>query len=145
MRYTIAETIDLAASASSKEEKIKVLRENYSFPLITVLQTALDPRFSWLLPKGKINYRPSRFQEARQALFMETKRFYIFLEGYTPPALTQERRELLFLQLLETIDPKDAELLLMIKEKKLPKGLNAKIINEAFPNLILEKSDEEVT
>jgi hypothetical protein len=53
------------------------------------------------------------------------------------------KREALFIQFLEGVDPKDALLIVSAKDKKLPyKGITAKIINQAYPGLILEKEKE---
>ena len=55
------------------------------------------------------------------------------------------RRETLYIQLLESIHPKDAILLNSIKDKKIPfKGLNKKIVQQAFPDINIEASKEEV-
>jgi hypothetical protein len=42
---------------------------------------------------------------------------------------------MLFIGLLESLHPKDANLLIAVKDKKV-EGLNAATINEAFPGLI---------
>lgn len=142
MRYGISEIINKAAAAKSKDEKVKILRENNSIPLLTVLQTALDPRYVWSLPEGPVPYTPSAHPDGYGTLYQEAKRFYLFIEGMHP-TLKQTRREQLFIGLLESLEPKDAELLVMIKDKKLPKGLDAKIINEAFPGLIQGKEEKK--
>jgi hypothetical protein len=47
------------------------------------------------------------------------------------------RRETLFIELLENINPLEAKILLAVKDKKLPfKGLTAKLVEEAFPGLL---------
>jgi hypothetical protein len=55
------------------------------------------------------------------------------------PNLKQIRREFLFIQLLETLSPKEAQLMASVKDKKLPfKGISEKLVQEAFPGLINE-------
>lgn len=45
----------------------------------------------------------------------------------------------MFIELLEAIDKHDADMLVHIKDKKLPfKGIDVNIIKEAFPGLIGE-------
>ena len=47
------------------------------------------------------------------------------------------KRERLFIGILESIHPQDAELVLKMVEKKMPaKGLTRKIVEEAFPGLL---------
>jgi len=43
----------------------------------------------------------------------------------------------MFIQLIESVHPKDAELILLMIEKKSPaKGLTKAVVKEVFPNLI---------
>jgi hypothetical protein len=73
-------------------------------------------------------------------LYTEARRLYLFLKGGNPN-LTPFRREMLFINLLETVHPNDAKLLLTVKEKKLPyKGLTLNLIKEAYPGLINEQA-----
>jgi hypothetical protein len=49
------------------------------------------------------------------------------------------RREGLFLNLLESLNPEEAELLIAAKDKKMKyKGITKKLVNDAFPNLIVK-------
>jgi hypothetical protein len=69
-------------------------------------------------------------------LYTEIRRLYLFVEGGNPN-LSKLRREMLYIQLLESVDPNDAKLLNYVKDKKLPfRGITAKIVNQAFPNLL---------
>jgi hypothetical protein len=43
---------------------------------------------------------------------------------------------MLFINMLESLHPKDAELIIAAKDKKLPKGITKKVVNLAFPRLI---------
>jgi hypothetical protein len=72
---------------------------------------------------------------------MEARRLYLFLEGGNPD-IKKVKREQMFIGLLESIHPQDAELLCMIKDKKLPENITKEIINSAFPGLI---EDEQVS
>jgi hypothetical protein len=58
----------------------------------------------------------------------------MYLNGNRPD-LKKHQRENLFIGLLESLHPKDAELLIAVKDKKV-EGLNVDIINTAFPGLI---------
>ena len=68
-------------------------------------------------------------------LYTEARRLYLFIEGGNPN-LTQLKRESMFVDLLQSINPEDAKLLISIKDKKLPyKGLSSKTVLKAFPGL----------
>ena len=63
-------------------------------------------------------------------------RCYLFVEGGND-GLTTLRREQLFVQLLEELHPKEAEVLIQVKDKKLKyRGLTYKLVKETFPDLI---------
>jgi hypothetical protein len=50
--------------------------------------------------------------------------------------LKQHRREQLFIELLESVDPGDAKVLIGMKDGKLPyRGMTRKLVADAFPNL----------
>ena len=57
------------------------------------------------------------------------------------------RRESMFVQLLERLDPADAELLLAVKDQKLSyRGLSYKLVKDTWPDIlpdIEEKKEEE--
>jgi hypothetical protein len=73
----------------------------------------------------------------------ETRRLYLFLKGGNPN-ITKLRREALYIELLESVHPEDAKMLIAAKSKKLPyKGINAKLVKEAFPGLLTELEQEE--
>ena len=62
----------------------------------------------------------------------------MFIEGDTDTQrnLKPHRRETLFIAMLESIDPRDAKVLVGMKERKQPfNGLTRKLVAEAFPNL----------
>jgi hypothetical protein len=51
--------------------------------------------------------------------------------------LTEKRRNELLIQILESIEPREAEVVLGIFQKDLHvKGLTYKFVKEAFPNLL---------
>lgn len=59
MTLQIHEVIKKAASQSKKADKIKVLKENESFALRTILQGAYDSRIQFILPEGTPPYTPN--------------------------------------------------------------------------------------
>jgi hypothetical protein len=49
------------------------------------------------------------------------------------------KREGLFLNLLETLNPEEADLLVAAKDKSMKyKGITKRLVNDAFPNLIVK-------
>ena len=146
MNLGIAEILEKASNLSNKKDKIDFLQKHNSKALETVLVCAYDPYIEWNLPPGSPPYKKSNVLDGEGILYQEVRRFYLFLKGHNSPVENKDlKREQLFLGLLETVTAADAELLCAIKDKKLPyKGLNEKIIREAFPNLLHTKESKSV-
>lgn len=135
-KETIASVLEKAASLPTTEAKVEFLRQNDNSAIRTVLKYALDKNVRWLLPKGPAPYKPCPYLDQDGQLYSEARRLYLFVEGGNPNLATF-KREMMFIQLLESVHPKDAELLNTIKDKKLPvKGITPKIVNQAFPGLL---------
>lgn len=138
MRLAIFEILQNASKLSKKEEKINYLRQNFNPVLGNILKYTFEKQFEWELPPGAPPYKPSEFPDTHGMLYTEARRMYLFLKGGNAN-LTPFRREMLYINLLETVHPEDAKLLISIKEKKLPyKGLTLNLIKEAYPGLINE-------
>lgn len=139
MKLGIAEILEKASKVKGRAEKIKYLRENESFALKVILQYAYDPNVKWLLPEGKIPkeaYKASKLPDLESVLYHEARKLYLFVEGGNPD-LKQNRREQLFLQLLEQVTPEDAKLLESVKDKKIPyPTITEKLVKEAFPAIL---------
>lgn len=132
MKPMISEIVEQCSNLPTKKDKIQYLRANNSVALRTVLKYALDPSIKFLLPKGSVPYKPTQAHESQGMLYSLARTLYLYVEGGNPN-LKQLRREFLFIQLLESIDPKDAELLVAVKDKQLPsKGITLKLVKEAF-------------
>lgn len=124
----------LEIAALPKKEQVDALK-NVDHPVIrTVLNLAVNPNIKFALPDGPTPYKPSEEEPSPTAFFGEVRRLYLFLEG-GQPNLRPMRREQLWVELLQFIDPEDAVIMDLAKEKKLPAGLTAKTVLTAFPDL----------
>ena len=143
MRLGIFQIFEQAAALKTVQEKIDFLRAQQSPALLTILKYAYDPKLVWDLPDGAPPYKPCIYPAQEMRLMSEVRRLYLFVKGGNPN-LTKIKREALYIELLESIHPQDAELLNSIKEKKIPyKGITAKLVKEAFPSLIEDISANE--
>lgn len=141
MTPAIHEVFNNVSKIESKEEKINYLRANWGVPLGTVIKYALDSNVKWLLPEGEPPFKEAEAVNTNNRLQAETKRFYLFVEG-GGANLSKLKRESLFIQLLESIHPEDAKIVLRAKDKKDPyPGIDRSLILEAFPGLL---TDEQV-
>lgn len=140
----MSEILEKVESAPTKEQKIKLLQENSSQQLRDVIQGCFDARIVWLLPEGPVPFKPLDGENSEKVFWAECRKLYLFVRGGNPN-LKQTRRETLFIQLLEAINVKDANLLVAIKDKVLPfPSITYELIKEAwnidYPKYIAEKS-----
>ena len=88
------------------------------------------------LPEGVPPYKPMEIPKnmGLNRLPGEMRKLQYFLPHFNLNAI---KREKLFIEILESISPEEAELLLMVKNKKLEyKGFNRKLIEQALPEVL---------
>lgn len=137
MALMIFEVFEKFTKAKTRNEKIEILRQNNSPALRDIVQGALDPRIEWLLPKGEVPYTACDPHNAPTTLLKKHKDFLYCAKGGKGDQMPAVKREKIFLGIVESIHPKDAELVCNMINKKPPvKGLTLKIAQEAFPGLL---------
>lgn len=144
MQKAIFEILEDASKMKSEKEKIDYLKQHdNNNVLMTVLAGAYYEGVKWNLPPGEPPYKPCDPINSETFLYGESKRLYLFCVG--GPELAPLRRESLFVEMLESVHPKDALVLLAMKDKKLPyKGLPKSLIVKAFPGLFEDEEVQEV-
>lgn len=123
-------------NAKDKPKKLKVLQHYNTAELRMVLKAAFDPKIEWLLPEEKPPYQENEAPEGTEHTYLkrEARRLYHFIKGGNPN-LSQNKREAMFVQILEGLTKEEADLLIAAKDKSLNKkykGLTANLIKEAF-------------
>ena len=138
MPYTplMSEVLDKVAKAKTKAKKIELLRQHNTDALRMVLKSSFDPRIEWDLPEGDVPYTPNEAPEGTEhnMLVHEARTLYHYIKGGNPQ-LTQNRRENMFIQLLEGLHRDEAEIVVAAKDKGLHrkyKGLSSNVVREAF-------------
>jgi hypothetical protein len=141
MPIAIYEILENTSKLKTEQEKIAFLQEHAdNTALQTIIVGALVPEVRWALPPGNPPYTPCDPVNSEGFLYSQAKRLYIFAEGGSN--LPNLRREALFIELLESVHPKDAEMILAMKDKTLPYGITPQLINKAFPGLL--NNEEQV-
>lgn len=140
-KLAIAQIIENASKIESIEDRAQYLRDNESEQLKYILELALTPGVKWEVPEGAPPYKPCDYIDIEGRLYQEARTLYIYLLG-NKPELTRLKRESLFIGLLESIDKRDAELLIKVKDQKLPRTISTKVVNLAFPGLINEQFNQ---
>ena len=124
-------------NAKDKPRKLKVLKDHDSVPLRQILKGAFDPKIEWLLPKGDdipSNKNDAPIGTEHTILSQEAKRLYLFTKG-GDNTLSQNKRETLFIQMLEGLTGEEADFLITVVNKKVNnkyKGFTANLVKEAF-------------
>jgi len=134
----VFEILDKVAKAEARADKIKILQEHReNWALKDVLRGTFDDSVQWNLPGGKPPFEPAAAESHPSHLIRHNKKFSYFVKGGPGDKLPAFKREKIFIDIIETIHPRDAELMLGMINKKLDvKGLTKKLVEEAYPGLI---------
>ena len=131
-----SEVLGKLSKIKSKKEKVNHLKFYNDPSLRMVIKSSFDPKVKWLLPEGEVPYIPNDAPEGTEHsnLSYEARKLYHYIQGGNPK-LTQNKRESMFVQLLEALHPDEAEILVAAKDKILHrkyKGLSENVVKEAF-------------
>jgi hypothetical protein len=160
----VYEILELASKQRSNVKKIEVLKTYEHDSLKTIFIWNFDETIISLLPEGDVPYAGTSEQtvysgslsenlsreaaggesatgqdlngRARTSLRREYQNLYHFVKGGNN-TLTTVRREMMFINLLEGLHPKEAELLILMKDKKLTDKYKITLDNvkEAYPDI----------
>jgi hypothetical protein len=139
MQIGLAEFLEKVGKLKRTQEKIDALAANDSLPLRIIMQACYDPAVVWMLPPGVPPYKPNDLTDQEHVLIKETEKLRYYIKGFYDD-LPQLKRETMFVQLLENVAPKDAELLCLIKDKKPIKGITIEHVTKGLPGLINEQA-----
>jgi hypothetical protein len=113
---------------------VKCLQANINV-LAPILRYTFDPTIEWLIPEGEPPYKKNTEKYNEDAFYREIRRLYLFIKGGNDN-LKAMRREVLFIDMLEALPEDDAQLLIAMKDRKLPyKNITPKLVLKAFPGL----------
>lgn len=153
----VTKKIELAANSLVSEILEAVVQERTKAQKINLLQTYggdfLKALFIWnydesvisMIPAGEVPYQPLSEEAApdpkkgipgRTTIRNEWTRFYHFVKGGND-AMNKIKRESMFINLLESLHPKEAEIICLVKDKNLQSKYNIskEVISEAYPDI----------
>lgn len=138
MKLLINEVLQKVSNAKTKPQKIKLLKDHNTNALRAILIANFDESIVSLLPPGEVPYVPNDAPEGTEhtVLEKEYRKLYLFFKGGSS-TLKQSKREELFIQMLEGLTAGEAEVLCLIKDKKLGKRwkITKACVEEAFPGI----------
>ena len=136
MKEGLAEFLIKASKFKTEKERIASLKKSNEITdsyLLTALRLMFDKEVAFDLPPGDPPYEPAPKESDLQGyLYSEFRRLRYFVKGQHPE-IKPAKRESLFIEFLESMDPDDAKLLLAIKDKKSPyKGVTKNLVKKTF-------------
>ena len=136
---SLAEIVNTARKAETVEEKVAVLKRNDNKALRDILALMCDARWTFDLPETAPPYNKTESHETHGQLYREMRKMPYFVKQRSESqSVPRIRKESLFIQLLESVDPEDAKLIIRMLSKEPYPDLAPEVINQAFPGAIQE-------
>ena len=161
------EVLDVASKQRSKAKKVEVLQKYKHPSLVTLFVWNFDTSIITLLPEGEVPYGTNKEDQnatgsltgkindavgkmaemgsnslgsqdqGKASIRAEYKKFYNFCKGGNP-GLSSLRRETMFINILEGLHPLEAELLCLVKDKKLQEKykITKEVVSTAYPEIV---------
>ena len=137
MKLLISEVIKKASNAKTKAEKIKILQDNNSQALRSVLKWNFEPKIISDIPEGEVPFKrnDAPIGTEHTMLEREAKNLWRFIKGAN--SLARFKREQLFIQMLEGLHESEADIICLVKDKQLHKKyrITKAVVTSAFPNI----------
>jgi len=150
----ISEVLQRVSNAKTKDEKINILHEYKSPALTKILLCNFAKSITFMFPEGKTPYTASDMPAGteHQMLIREHRLLEKFIKkningvivygcsGSPRPSIQQLKKEALWIQLLESLHQDEADILDLIKDKKLTDRykITRQNVIDAFPELGLQ-------
>lgn len=156
------EVLDFACNQRTRAKKIEILQEYRDNSIIAVFLWNYVPSLISALPEGEVPYSALKELELgndtlseavskqvnatqsvdtfgsnqRTSIRREYSRFYNFIRGGND-SLSGIRRETMFINVLEGLHPREAEILILTKDKRLTDkyALPFDLVREAYPDV----------
>lgn len=138
----MGDILSAVIEANTKDEKRDIIIKNNTPSLRLYLRLAFDKSISIDVSDDLSSYVSKEYDipvgMGDTSLLYESKKMYLFVKSETesPGILDQKKRDIRFIQLLESLDNVERDLLKKIKSKTLDIGLNVIDLDELIPGLI---------
>ena len=137
MQLLLHEVLQKVSNAKTKAQKIKLLQSHNTPALRQILIANFDDSIISMLPEGEVPYEKNDAPEETEhtKLVHEYRKLYLFFKGGA--TISQTRRESLFIQLLEGLHKGEADVLILMKDRKIGKRwkITKQCVEEAFPQI----------
>ena len=135
----IHEILEHVEGQKTKAKKIEALREYRDDSLTAILIWNFDDSVISAIPEGQVPYKENEVPIGTDhtSLRREWKNLYHFIKGGND-GLNGLRRESMFVQMLEGLHPREADLICLVKDKRLTDKYKVTLeqVKEAYPDII---------
>jgi hypothetical protein len=133
-----SEILQAVSSAKTKSAKINLLKEHRSPALVSLFVWNFDESIESAIPDGEVPYKPNESPtvDSQSKLASSYRTLYNYVKGGND-TLKRTRRESLFIELLESLHPDEAEIICLVKDKNLSKKyrITHNVVKEAYPDV----------
>ena len=132
------EILDLVSQQKTDAKKVALLKEYECDALKSLFIWNFDESVISLLPQGKVPYKPNQnpLGTDHSSLRREQRNLYMFVKGGND-ALSTIRRETIFIQMLEGLHPKEADIIVAVKDGDLEDmyDVSFEVVEDAYPDI----------
>ena len=141
----VHELLEAVDSERVKEKKLEILRTHGEDSFKMTMIWNFDESVVSMLPEGSVPYQPvesdvqanrEKGLPQRSTIRNSARQFYRFVKG-GDDQLNKIKRESIFINILETLPPPEAEILVLVKDKALNTKYNItkELVAEAYPEI----------
>ena len=132
------EILELVSEQKTDAKKVALLKEYECDALKSLFIWNFDDSVISLLPPGTVPYKPNEnpLGTDHSSLRREQRNLYMFVKGGND-ALSTIRRETIFIQMLEGLHPKEADIVIAVKDRGLEDmyDVSFEVVEEAYPDI----------
>ena len=132
------EILELVSEQKTDAKKVALLKEYECDILKSLFIWNFDDSVISLLPPGSVPYKPNEnpLGTDHSSLRREQRNLYMFVKGGND-SLSTIRRETIFIQMLEGLHPKEADIVIAVKDKALEDMFDIpyEVVEEAYPDI----------
>ena len=135
----VHEIFAAVVSERIKEKKIGILQQYNENFIKSILIWNFDESIQSILPEGDVPIQPKENADTvppSSNIRKEWTKLYNFVKGGND-AMNKLRKETMFINILESLHPSEAEILILVKDKNLQSKYNItkQLVSEAYPDI----------
>jgi len=133
------EVLNLASTQRAKAKKVEVLQKYGDLSLKMILKWNFDTSIVSILPEGEVPYTPNTDKTGHAKLMTKIPQIEKLVCNHSTKmgvsdTTAQFKREKMFIDILESVDEKEAEVLIAAKDKTIHRKyvISDNVVREAF-------------